>query len=75
VFRGFHEKDLSERLAWSSAILFGPLLFVALMLEGMDLFTLKPYDVRNRRTVAHSVIKDLLSAGCIWTTEIDQWAL
>jgi hypothetical protein len=40
VFRGFHEKDLSERLAWSSAILFGPLLFVALMLEGMDLFTL-----------------------------------
>ena len=36
---------------------------------------LEPYDVRNRRTVAHSVIKDLLSAGCIWTTEIDQWAL
>ena len=71
MFRGFHEKDLSERLAWSSAILFGPLLFVALMLEGMDLF---PLNRMTSEIVAHSVINDLLSAGCIWTTEIDQGA-
>jgi hypothetical protein len=27
---------------------------------------LEPYDVRHRRTVSHSIIADLLSAGCTW---------
>ena len=35
---------------------------------------LEPYDVRDRRTIAHSIINDLLSAGCIWTAEIEQGA-
>ena len=27
---------------------------------------LEPYEVKNHRTVAHSIVNDLLSAGCTW---------
>jgi hypothetical protein len=35
---------------------------------------LEPYEVKHRRTVAHSIINDLLSAGCVWTAKIEQEA-
>jgi hypothetical protein len=32
---------------------------------------LEPYDVERRMTVAHSIIADLLSAGCVWTAKTE----
>ena len=33
---------------------------------------LEPYDVESHRTVAHSIIEDLLSAGCTWMQRTGQ---
>ena len=33
---------------------------------------LEPYDVERHRTVAHSIIEDLLSAGCTWMQRTGQ---
>jgi len=33
---------------------------------------LEPHNVTNRKTVAHSIINDLLSAGCTWKEAADE---
>jgi hypothetical protein len=35
---------------------------------------LEPYDVGDRRSVAHSIVNDLLSAGCVWTAKTEREA-
>jgi hypothetical protein len=35
---------------------------------------LEPWDIERCRTLPHSIITDLLSAGCVWTAKTEQEA-